>query len=374
MQEEQPTNQSNTAFGLAGDCLWVTPQVSWGQSVTAFGSAGDCLWVSPLLSTSQSNTAFGLAGDCLWVTPRVSEGQSSTAFGSVGDCLWVTSPLSISQSTTAFGLAGDCLWGSSRVSGGQSSTEYKSVRGYFSAPGWRHPHTIVTPGKGGGDAGAGGLKFSDSLFLISYYLFSENVEYRIRNQKSGSFIPALKGQVISAQGNALGWKGTRTTAPWFSAQNPAANKGYKFQQVGVNLLQGRVSTLQGSRYFQQVRVSTLQGSRYFQQARVSTLQGSRYFQQGTVSAVPASLSDFLFLISYFLFSENVKYRIRNNKSGSFIPALKEQLISAPGNALGWSAYEIQFSKYLASGETVIHRAQAVRACLLPFFTQCLNNN
>lgn len=129
-------------------------------------------------------------------------------------------------------------------------------------------------------------------------------------------------------------------------------------------------------------------------------------RRGEGFSTDASLSDSLFLISYFLFSENVKYRIRNQKSGSFIPALKEQLISAPGNALGWSAYEIQFSRQydlpyysrLSGGKTrrmegrevnqrlsptarrgyregpVIHREQAVRACLLPFFTFFLINN
>jgi len=174
---------------------------------------------------------------------------------------------------------------------------------------------------------------------VSDSLFSENIQYRIRNQKSGNegvtamlqcenstmqeWFFALKGQVISAQGNALGWKGTRTPAPWFSASNPVANKGYKFQQGQVNplqvqvaTLQGRVNPLQGSRYFQQVHVATLQGSRYFQQARVATLQGSPYSQQGTVSAVPASVSDFLFLIAYCLFSENIQYRIRNHQSES----------------------------------------------------------
>jgi len=40
---------------------------------------------------------------------------------------------------------------------------------------------------------------------------------------------------------------------------------------------------------------------------------------------------------------------------------------------GCDKNEIQFSKYLASGETVIHRAQAVRACLLPFYI-FFNNN
>lgn len=241
---------------------------------------------------------------------------------------------------------------------------------------------------------------------VSDFLFPENIQYRIRNQKSGNEgVPAmlqcdnatmpecrmdrvfaLKGQVISAQGNALRWKGTRTPAPWFSAPNPAANKGYKFQQVRVNLLQGQVNPLQG-------RVATLHGSRYFQQVQVATLQGSPYFQQGTVSAVPDSLSDSLFLISYFLFSENVEYRIRNQKSGNeemsyklttTYPSLQTRgrgtttptgltTLSGWTTLSGCDKNEIQFSKYLASGETVIHRAQAVRACLLPFYF-FLNNN
>lgn len=157
-----------------------------GQSMTAFGSLIHCLWVSPLLSEGQSCTAFGSVVHCLWVTPRVSGSQSSTALGSVDHCLWVTSPLSTSQSTTAFGSYAHCLWVSSRVSAGQSSTEYKSVSGCFSAPGWRPPQTIVPLEKGGGDFGAGGLKFYNSLFLIAYFLFSENVKYRIRNHQSGN--------------------------------------------------------------------------------------------------------------------------------------------------------------------------------------------
>ena len=262
---------------------------------------------------------------------------------------------------------------------------------------------------------------------VSYFLFSENVKYRIRNQKSGNegvtamlqcenatmqeWFFALKGQVISAQGNALGWKGTRTPALWFSASNPVANKGYKFQQVRVNLLQVQVATLQE-------RVNPLQGSRYFQQVRAAILQGSRYSQQGTVSAVPASVSDFLFLIAYLLFSENIQYRIRNNESGNEgmsykltttypFPNYRDRQLQTRGRReacqrathlttlvntpvkttptglttlSGWatlsgcSKNEIQFSRYLASGGTVIHRAQAVRACLLPFFTFFLNNN
>ena len=311
-----------------------------GQSTTAFGSLIHCLWVSPLLSEGQSCTAFGSVSNCLWVTPRVSGSQSSTALGSVDHCLWVTSPLSTSQSTTAFGSYAHCLWVSSRVSAGQSSTEYKSVSGCFSAPGWRRSHTIVPLEKGSGDFGAVGLitgnLINDYRLTIDDFRIEEmkNIQYRIRNNESENEevttmlqcrvdrVFALKGQVISAQGNALGWKGTRTPAPWFSASNPVANEGYKSQQVRVNPLQGRVNPLQGHRYsqqvrvatlqggpyFQQVRVATLQGSRYFQQVRVATLQGSRYFQQGTVSAVPASLSD-------SIFPENVKYRISNNESG-----------------------------------------------------------
>ena len=226
---------------------------------------------------------------------------------------------------------------------------------------------------------------------------------------------ALKGQVISAQGNALGWKGTRTPAPWFSASNPVANEGYKSQQVRVNPLQGRVNplqgsrysqqvlvaTLQGHRYSQQVLVATLQGSRYSQQVRVATLQGSRYFQQGTVSAVPASVSD-------FLFSENVTYRIRNHQSGNeeasyklattypslqtrgrkqacqraahlTTPVWRNTTLTGLATLSGWTTLsgcgknEIQFSRSPGLAGTVIHRAQAVRACLLPF-TVFFNNN
>ena len=52
--------------------------------------------------------------------------------------------------------------------------------------GGRLSHTIVPLEKGGGDAGAGGLKVYNLLFLIAYFLFSENVKYRIRNHQSGS--------------------------------------------------------------------------------------------------------------------------------------------------------------------------------------------
>ena len=123
-------------------------------------------------------------------------------------------------------------------------------------------------------------------------------------------------------------------------------------------------------------------------------------------------------VSDSLFSENIQYRIRNNESGNEgmsykltttypFPNYRDRQLQTRGRReacqrathlttlvntpvkttptglttlSGWATLsgcgknEIQFSRYLASGETVIHRAQAVRACLLPFFTFFLNNN
>lgn len=61
------------------------------------------------------------------------------------------------------------------------------------------------------------------------------------------------------------------------------------------------------------------------------------------------------------------------------PAGKNTTLTGLTTLSGWTTLsgcgknEIQFSRYPGLAGTVIHRAQAVRACLLPF-TVFLNNN
>ena len=154
--------------------------------------------------------------------------------------------------------------------------------------GWRRSHTIVPLEKGGGDFGAGGFFINNSLFLIAYFLFPENVKYRIRNHQSGIEGMTAMQECHRAWSVEHGAKG----------KGEAAGFGWRLSHTIVPLE-----------------------------------KGGGDFGAGGLN--------------------------RGHKR----PAAKSQ----------WSAYEIQFSRYPASGGTVIHgrRQLGPACCPLQFF---LNNN
>ncbi|MGE0019770.1 MAG: hypothetical protein AB7S72_08905 [Draconibacterium sp.] len=193
------------------------------------------------------------------------------------------------------------------------------------------------------------------LFLISYFLFSGNKEHRIRNNKSGSLRRALKGQHISAQGNAPGKQAPVTPAPLFSA--PVynflflisyflfpENKEHRITNTESGILgtpqRGEISITPGFNPGMSAPTTSCPSFNAPALATEQLINAPKFRGRLTIddcrttaSSQPHEVFNFLFLISYFLFSGNKKHRIRNNKSGSLRRALKGQHISAQGNAL-----------------------------------------
>jgi hypothetical protein len=198
-----------------------------------------------------------------------------------------------------------------------------------------------------------------------------------------------------------------------------------------NSLSDRDNTLSDSREIQSGWVETLSVS---QKTLSGRLAGQSVFEinaTGRVNSLSGRVNpqsgkgfNFLFLISYSLFPENKKHRIRNNKSGILGTPQRGEISITPGFNPGMSApttscpsfnapalapdfrltnneckkndiknipdFSLRGSRYfgiggllipmsdsirlLRQGEgPVVHRAQAVRACLLPLL-QTLTTN
>ena len=185
-------------------------------------------------------------------------------------------------------------------------------KGQAAGFGWRHSRTIVPLEKGGGDFGAGGLKFYNSLFLISYFLLSENVKYRIRNNESGN--------------EEASYKLTAT----YPFPNPEISGRDRQLQT-----RGRAEACQRATHLT-TPVNTLVNTPV-KTTPVKTTPDTT--PNTTPDTTPTGLTT----------------------------------LSGWTTLSGCSKNEIQFSKYPASGGTVIHRAQAVRACLLPFLPALTKN-